>query len=87
MLKTTICDLFGIRYPIIQGGMTYLANPELVAAVSNAGALGFLGTGNAPPDWVREQVYLTRALTDSPFGINIMVGSTFADELVEVAIE
>jgi enoyl-[acyl-carrier protein] reductase II len=59
----------------------------LVAAVSNAGALGFLGTGNAPPDWVREQVYLTRALTDSPFGINIMVGSTFADELVEVAIE
>jgi len=60
MLKTVICDLFGIKYPIIQGGMAYLGTAELVSAVSNAGGLGIIGAGNSEPDWVREQIRLTR---------------------------
>ncbi len=87
MLKTAICGLLGIEHPIIQGGMTYLACPELVAAVSRAGGLGILGTGNAPPDWIREQILLTRALTDRPFGVNVMLRSPFASEAVKVIIE
>ena len=87
MLKTAICGLLGIEHPIIQGGMTYLACPELVAAVSRAGGLGILGTGNAPPDWIREQILLSRALTDRPFGVNVMLRSPFASEAVKVIIE
>lgn len=87
MLKTAICQLFGIEYPIIQGGMTYLGNAELVAAVSNARGLGILGTGSAPPDWIREQIGLARMLTDRPFGVNIMLRSPFVAEVVRVIIE
>ena len=54
MLKTAICDLFGIKYPIIQGGMAHVATAELVAAVSDAGGLGFIGAGASEPGWVRE---------------------------------
>jgi len=87
LLQTAICELLGIDYPVIQGGMTYLASPELVAAVCNAGGLGTLGTGNAPPDWIREQIDLTRMLTDRPFGVNVMLRSPFVKEVVEVVIE
>lgn len=87
MLKTFICELLGIEYPIIQGGMTYLAGAELVSAVSNAGGLGVIGTSNVQADWVREQINLTRLLTDKPFGINIMLLSTFVEEIVGTIIE
>jgi len=60
MLKTDICDLFGIEYPIIQGGMAHLATAELAAAVSNAGGLGIIGGGAPEPEWVREQIRLTK---------------------------
>lgn len=87
MLRTAICELLGIEYPIVQGGMAYLAGPELAAAVSNAGALGTLGTGYMPPDWVREQISLTRALTDKPFAVNIMPRSPHLAGVVEVVAE
>jgi len=87
MLKTVICDLFGIKYPIIQGGMAYLGTAELVSAVSNAGGLGIIGAGNSEPDWVREQIRLTRQLTDKPFGVNIMLMSPFAAPVVDVVLE
>lgn len=86
MRRTAVCELLGIEYPLIQGGMTYLANAELVAAVSNAGGLGILGTGNAPPDWVREQIDLTRMLTDKPFGVNVMLRSPFVDEVIQLIV-
>src|SRR4030042_3981017 len=86
MLKTTICDLFGIKYPIIQGGMAHVATAELVSAVSNAGILGFIGAGNAEPDWVKEQIRLTRQQTDKPFGVNIALVSPFAREIIELVI-
>jgi len=86
MLKTPICELLGIEYPIIQGGMVFLATAELVAAVSNAGGLGVL-SGNHQPDWVREQIRLTRRLTDKPFGINVTLISPFVKEIMEIVLE
>jgi enoyl-[acyl-carrier protein] reductase II len=87
MLKTVICDLFGIKYPIIQGGMAHVATAELVSAVSNAGGLGIVGAGAAEPGWVREQIRLTRQQTDKPFGVNILLISPFAKQVIEVVLE
>ena len=87
MLKTAICDLFGIKYPIIQGGMAHVATAELVSAVSNAGGLGFIGAGAAEADWVREQIHLTRQQTDKPFGVNILLISPFAQQVIDVVLE
>ncbi|MBC7239585.1 MAG: nitronate monooxygenase, partial [Chloroflexi bacterium] len=83
MLKTALTELVGIRYPIIQGGMAWVATWELVSAVSEAGALGVLGAGNAPVNWVREQIQQIRAHTSKPFGVNIPLFSPFAAEVVE----
>jgi enoyl-[acyl-carrier protein] reductase II len=87
MLKTVICDLFGIKYPIIQGGMAHVATAELVSAVSNAGGLGIIGAGAAEPGWVREQIRLTRKQTDKPFGVNILLISPFAKQVIDVVLE
>ena len=87
MLKTAICDLFGIEHPIIQGGMVYLGTAELVSAVSNAGGLGIIGTGNSEPEWVRQQIRLTKQRTSKPFGVNIMLMSPFVREVIEVVLE
>ena len=87
MLKTAICDLFGIQHPIIQGGMVHVGTAELVSAVSNAGGLGIIGTGNSEPEWVRQQIRLTKQRTGKPFGVNIMLTSPFVKELIEVVLE
>ncbi len=87
MLRTAICDLFDIKYPIIQGGMAHVATAELVSAVSNAGGLGIIGAGAAEADWVREQIHLTRQKTDKPFGVNILLISPFAEQVIEVVLE
>lgn len=82
-----ICELLGIEYPIIQGGMAWVATAELAAAVSNAGGLGLIAAGGAPADVVREQIEKARTLTDKPFGVNVMLMSPFSDEVMEVVIE
>lgn len=82
-----ILDLLGIKYPIIQGGMACLGTWELVSAVSNAGGLGTIGCGGYPPDWVREQIRITRATTDKPFGINIMLMSPYLKEYLQIILE
>jgi enoyl-[acyl-carrier protein] reductase II len=87
VLKTAICDLFGIEYPIIQGGMAYLGTVELASAVSNAGGLGIIGAGTCEPDWVRQQIHLTKQSTDRPFGVNVLLISPFAEQVVEVVAE
>ena len=81
-----ICELLGIEYPIIQGGMAWVATAELAAAVSNAGGLGLIAAGGAPADVVREQIKKARTLTDKPFGVNVMLMSPFSDEVMEVVI-
>lgn len=86
-MHTKLCDLLGIKYPIILGGMAWVGTAELVSAVSAAGGLGLIGSGNAPASWVREQIRQTRQRTDKPFGVNVVLVSRFADEIIETVIE
>ncbi len=84
MIRTPLCDLLGIEYPVLQGGMAWVADARLAAAVSNGGGLGIIAAGNAPADYVREQITAIRTVTDRPFGVNVMLLSPFADEVAEV---
>lgn len=87
MFKSVLCDMIGIEYPIIQGGMAWVADSSLAAAVSNAGGLGLIAGANAPVDYVREQIRKTKELTDKPFGVNIMLMSSNAEELAKMVCE
>ncbi|MBP1737073.1 MAG: nitronate monooxygenase [Oscillospiraceae bacterium] len=87
MIKTPICDLLGIEYPIFQGGMAWIADASLAAAVSNGGGLGLIAAMNADANWLREQIHAVRGLTDKPFGVNVMLMSPFADEVAKVVAE
>ncbi|WP_051273115.1 enoyl-[acyl-carrier-protein] reductase FabK [Desulfotruncus alcoholivorax] len=86
-IRTRVCDLLEIEYPVLQGGMAWVSTAELVAAVSEGGGLGIIGSGQAPPDWVREQVRKTKALTGRPFGVNVMLLSPYASEIMELLVE
>lgn len=86
-MKTEITRLLGIEYPIIQGGMAWVAEYHLAAAVSQAGGLGLIGAANAPADWVRQQIREARKLTDKPFGVNIMLMSPYAGEVAQVVAQ
>ena len=86
-MKTSITKLLGIEYPIIQGGMAWVAEYHLAAAVSEAGGLGLIGAANAPAEWVREQIQKVKELTKKPFGVNIMLMSPHADEVAKVIVE
>ncbi len=87
MIKTEFCDMLGIEYPLFQGGMAWIADGKLAAAVSEGGGLGIVAAGNAPPDFVREQIKIAKSLTSRPFGLNIMLLSPFVDEIAKVAAE
>lgn len=87
MIHTELCDLLHISCPIFQGGMAWVSTAPLVAAVSNAGALGIIGSGNAPPDFVSEQIDQVRERTERPFGVNIPLFSPFADQVVQTCID
>ena len=86
-MKTQITQLLGIEYPIFQGGMAWIAESTLAAAVSNAGGLGIIAGGSAPIDYLREQIRRCKELTDKPFGVNIMLMSPNAEELAKLVIE
>lgn len=85
-LHTEICDRLGIRYPIIQTGMGWVATPELVAAVSNAGAIGFLAAATIPPTEVEAAILDVKKLTDKPFGVNFLMDAPGADVITEAII-
>ena len=87
MIHSELCELLGIRYPVLQGGMAWIADGNLAAAVSEGGGLGIIGAGNAPASFVREQIQIARSKTDKPFGVNIMLLSPFADEVAKVVAE
>ncbi len=87
MIKTPLCELLGIEYPIFQGGMAWIADAELAAAVSNGGGLGIISAMNAGGDWLREQIRKAKSLTDKPFGVNIMLMSPHVDEVAQVVAE
>lgn len=86
-MNTKLTELLGIKYPIIQGGMAWVAEATLAAAVSNAGGCGLIAGGGAPADVIRAEIRKAKELTDKPFGVNIMLMSPFAAELVQVCIE
>ncbi len=86
-MKTRITELLQIEYPIIQGGMAWVAEHNLAAAVSNAGGLGIIGAANAPAEWVRQEIHKAREITDRPIGVNVMLLSPYADEVAQVLVE
>ena len=86
-MNSNICNLLGIKFPIIQGGMAWVAEHNLAAAVSNAGGLGIIAAGNAPISVVREEIRKTKKLTDKPFGVNIMLISPNVAEVAQLVIE
>ena len=87
MIKTEICDILGVKYPILQGGMAWVSDALLASAVSNAGGLGIIAAGNAPAAVVREEIRKAKELTNKPFGINIMLMSPFAGEVADMVTE
>lgn len=87
MSRFDICELLGIKYPIFQGAMAWIADASLASAVSNAGGLGIIAAGNAPADVVREEIRRVKELTDKPFGVNIMLLSPFVDDVVKTVCE
>ena len=86
-MKTRVTELLGMEKPIIQGGMAWVAESHLAAAVSEAGGFGLIGAANAPPDVVRNYIREAKELTDRPFGVNIMLLSPFADDIARVVVE
>ena len=87
MIRTPICETIGIKYPIFQGGMAWISDAVLAAAVSNAGGLGIIAAGNAPSEIVLEQIRKVKTLTDKPFGVNIMLISPHAEEIAQLVID
>lgn len=87
MIKSRICDMLGIRYPVFQGGMAWVADASLAAAVSNAGGLGLISSVNAGTEVVRNEVRKCRELTDKPFGVNIMLQAPNAAEIAAMVVE
>ena len=81
MIKSAVTEMLGIEWPVFQGGMAWIADGRLAAAVSNAGGLGIIAAGNAPADYVQKQIETARSLTEKPFGVNIMLMSPYADDI------
>ena len=84
MINTPICEMLGIKYPILQGGMAHISDAKLAAAVSNGGGLGIISAANGNLEWIEEQIDLARTLTDKPFGVNIMLMAQNIDAIAEL---
>lgn len=87
MIKTVICDLFGIEYPIFQGGMAQISDASLAAAVSEAGGLGIIACGYNTPDYIKNEIHKLKRITNKPFGINVMLMSRYVDEISQLLID
>lgn len=85
-MENEICELLSIDYPIFQGGMAWIADASLAGAVSEAGGLGIIGAGNAPREKIAEEIKKIRAITDRPFGVNIMLLSPFVEEIIDLVL-
>ncbi len=86
-MRTAITDLLNIPHPVLQGGMAWVGTAELVAAVSEAGGLGIIGAGSRPADWVRDQIRQVRRRTERPFGVNVLLISPFAPDIVQTILD
>ena len=86
-MQTKLTRLLGVEYPIIQGGMAWIADASLASAVSNGGGLGIISAMNANAEWVREEIRKCRSMTEKPFGVNIMLMSPYAEEVAQMVAE
>jgi len=86
-MRSSLTSILPIEYPLIQGGMAWVSNASLAAAVSMAGGLGVIAAGNAPPDWVRGQIRELRAKTDKPFGLNVMLLSPYVEDIAKIVAD
>lgn len=86
MFKNRVTELLGIDYPILQGAMAWIAGGALAGAVSQAGALGVIGAGDADRNWVEKEIKRAKALTDRPFGVNLMMTSPYIDDVVDLVV-
>ncbi|MBO5256608.1 MAG: nitronate monooxygenase [Clostridia bacterium] len=87
MIRTALCELCGIRYPVFQGGMAHVSDAKLAAAVTNAGGLGIISAMSRDGAYIREQIRLARTLTDGPIGVNVMLMSPFVGDVAAVIAE
>ena len=87
MIKSRICEMLGIKYPVFQGGMAWVADASLAAAVSNAGGLGLISSVNAGTEAVRNEIRKCKKMTDKPFGVNIMLQAPNAGEIAQMVVE
>ena len=87
MIVSPVCEMLGITYPVFQGGMAWISDGRLAAAVSEAGGLGIISAMNAEAGYLKEQIRLARSLTSRPFGVNIMLMSPHADSVAQAVIE
>ena len=87
MIKSPVCDILGIKYPVFQGGMAWASNYRLAAAVSNAGGLGIIGAGQMPPDLVVQEIRKAKENTDKPFGVNLILYLSYIEELIDAVIK
>ncbi|MGN0383273.1 MAG: enoyl-[acyl-carrier-protein] reductase FabK [Eubacterium sp.] len=87
MIKSEICEMLGIKYPVFQGGMAWISDGKLAAAVSEGGGLGIIASGNAPGDYVRKEINIAKSLTSKPIGVNIMLMSPYADEIAQIVMD
>lgn len=87
MVNTPLCEMLGIEYPILQGGMAHISDAKLAAAVSNGGGLGIISAANGSVSWLSEQIDIARSLTDKPFGVNIMLMGENIDRIAELVAE
>lgn len=87
LFRTPLCDLLGIEYPLLQGGMVWIAGGRLAAAVSEAGGLGIIGGAGAGPERIKEQITLARSLTERPFGVNLMLAAPNMDQVMELIVQ
>jgi len=87
MIYTKVCELLNIKYPIFQGGMAQISDAGLAAAVSEAGGLGIIASGNNPPESIKAEIHKIREMTDKPFGVNVMLLSPYSQEVSELLIE
>lgn len=86
-IKTRITKILGIEYPIIQGGMAWIATGELAGAVSNAGGLGIIGAGNAPPEVVAKEIDKAKCITQKPFGVNVYYLSPYVEDIIKIIVQ
>ena len=87
MIKSPVCDILGIKYPVFQGGMAWASNYRLASAVSNAGGLGIIGAGQMPPDLVVQEIRKAKENTDKPFGVNLILYLSYIEELIDAVIK